>query len=362
MKILQVNKLYPPAVGGIEKTVGLLASGLSAQHTVRVLAIREGFGFGSLRQEGNIWVRRCGGFGKIARMPVSLSFFWYFFRESKQADVIHVHYPFPLAAFALWLFRPKADIFITWHSSVVRQKFLGKLVKPFVDWSLNAARGIITTFPRASSFYSELENFGNKTRAIPLSFDGAAALEKRHDQKNSLTYIHVGRLVYYKGLDTVLRAFARMSEGKLVIVGDGPLFDDLKNLSVELGADNRVDFLPDASDQQVSDLMKQADVFVLGSDHESEVFGMVQLEAMAAGLPIINTNLPTGVPWVARHNEHALTVEPADIGALAAAMKQMADSAPLRQRLSDEGRRRAGEFSIERMIQAHHDMYRGAIE
>lgn len=362
MKILQVNKLYPPAVGGIEKTVGQLARGLNATNQVSVLAIREGFGFGSVCNENGVKVMRCGGFGRIARMPVSLSFFWYFWRESKKADITHVHYPFPLVSVALWLFRPKAPVFITWHSSVVRQKFLGRLVKPFVDWTLKHASGIITTFPAASSFYAELGRYENKTEAIPLAFDGSVVSSRVEAEKNSLIFIHVGRLVYYKGLPTVMRAFAGVPEGELWIVGSGPLLDELKELAKNLHIEQRVRFISNASDQHVCELMAQADVFVLGSDHVSEVFGMVQLEAMAAGLPVINTQLPTGVPWVARDNVEALTVQPSNVEEMSIAMKKMTSSSGLRQRFSDAARIRASQFSSDRMIEAHRKFYQSALE
>jgi rhamnosyl/mannosyltransferase len=110
------------------------------------------------------------------------------------------------------------------------------------------------------------------------------------------------------------------------------------------------------------DMLRAAAVFVLPSHLRSEAFGLCQIEAMACGLPIVSTDLPTGVPEVNRHGESGLIVPPADPGALAAAIQALLENPELRLKMGEAGRRRADEhYTAERMTAAVVDVYRDAL-
>ena len=131
--------------------------------------------------------------------------------------------------------------------------------------------------------------------------------------------LFIGRLVPYKGVDVLLRAMARV-DATAWVVGDGPLRQALEGEAAGLGLADRVRFLGSLPDAEVVAHLHACDVFVLPSVTHAETFGMVQLEAMTCGKPVVSTNLRSGVPWVNRHEETGLVVEPGDAEGLADAL------------------------------------------
>jgi rhamnosyl/mannosyltransferase len=160
--------------------------------------------------------------------------------------------------------------------------------------------------------------------------------------------VSVGRLVYYKGFEYLLKAMTHV-RGSLVIVGDGPLRAKLQQLARELGVHNKVYFVGKVP-EAITVYYHAADVFALASIARSEAFGIVQIEAMAAGLPVVNTGLDSGVPSVSVHDHTGITVPPADPDSLAVALNRLLDNRELRQAFGDAGRRRVREeFALEKM-------------
>jgi rhamnosyl/mannosyltransferase len=170
--------------------------------------------------------------------------------------------------------------------------------------------------------------------------------------------ISVGRLVYYKGFDVLIRAMASV-RGKLLIVGDGPLRGELQALAVQLGVADKVVFAGEINNAGVTPYYHAADLFALASVARSEAFGIVQIEAMAAGLPVVNTSLDSGVPFVSLDGQTGLTVPPGNPQALAAAINRLLDDRGLRQSLGQAGVRRARqEFSLDTMLGRTLQLYR----
>jgi glycosyltransferase involved in cell wall biosynthesis len=158
----------------------------------------------------------------------------------------------------------------------------------------------------------------------------------------------VGRLVYYKGFKYLVRAMERV-QGKLVLVGEGPLRQSLEREVRERGLQARVFLLGRVPDLDA--YYKAADVFVLPSVARSEAFGIVQLEAMACGKPVVNTTLDSGVPFVSMHGISGVSVPPGDTDALAEAICLLLGDPELSSRYGDAGRKRVREqFGLETMI------------
>jgi rhamnosyl/mannosyltransferase len=152
--------------------------------------------------------------------------------------------------------------------------------------------------------------------------------------------VSLGRLVGYKGYDVLIRSMCDV-DGQATIIGEGPLLPELQQLATELGVAGRVHFVGRLARNEIRQLFHAAQVFAFPSVTEAEAFGIVQIEAMAAGLPVVNTSLATTVPLVARHDMEALTVAPGDAKALAEALNQILDQPALAHRLGAAGQARA---------------------
>ena len=151
-------------------------------------------------------------------------------------------------------------------------------------------------------------------------------------------WLCVGRLIYYKGLSVALAAL-RDVPGRLLVIGTGPMEAELRSRAVELGVADRVVFHGRASTDELVGAYRAATALWFPSTARSEGFGLVQVEAMASGCPVINTAIAgSGVPWVCRHEREGLTVPINDPAALAAAAKRILTEPGLRERLAGAGR------------------------
>jgi glycosyltransferase involved in cell wall biosynthesis len=174
--------------------------------------------------------------------------------------------------------------------------------------------------------------------------------------------LFVGRLVYYKGLEVLLEAMRRC-HGSLVIAGEGPLEATLRSIVSANGLARRVQFAGRVSDADLPALYRACDVFVLPSIAKTEAFGVVQIEAMAAGRPVVSTNLPTGVPWVNQDGVSGLVVPAGDPAALGAALERLLNDDALRLRLGERARLRAATmFSRERMVAAFKNLVETVVD
>jgi len=383
MSILHVNKLYHPWVGGVEKMVQSLAEGITELHgTVRRTAQNlsehefemavlccQPKGVGTEETINGVRVVRAGSFGILWGMPVSFDFFRRFKKLAPQFDILHIHHPFPLAAFALTLFplRKNQRLVVTYHSNVVRQRILNPLLNIFLRRMLTRADRIIVSSPNLMDSSAILQPFKEKTVIVPFGVDlknceldskQAATTQKIQKQYPGLKILFVGRLAYYKGLPYLLEAMARIAHGTLFLIGAGEKKNDLQLQAKRLGIEDRVQFLGHIPDNAVLSWLSACDILVLPSVEASEAFGLVQLEAMACGKPVINTALPTGVPWVSIHQETGLTVPPKDAKAFAGAMNKLIEDPALREKFGRNARRRVEEkFTLEQMIRETKNLY-----
>ena len=166
----------------------------------------------------------------------------------------------------------------------------------------------------------------------------------------AVRFLFVGRFAYYKGCDVLLEAFSQVENAELYLVGSGTIEDELRAKTKEYHLENRVHFLGKISEEELCRQYASCDVFVLPSVVRSEAFGLVQIEAMAFGKPVINTNLPSGVPYVSIDGKTGLTVEPGNAGALAEAMQWMVNHEEERIRMGTAARERMKkEYRLETM-------------
>lgn len=342
LRILQVNKAYYPHIGGIESLIKQYSEELSSLENVEVnvLVCRDGKGKTIRETVDGINVTRAGSFGTYFSCPVSFSFVKLFREMAKNSDVIEIHLPFPLADLALMLSGFKGRVVIAWHSDIVKQKKLMKILKPLLLHTLKRTDCIIVATEGHIKGSDYLKDYKKKCRVIPygitpekyLSIEKKPVLTKLLSNKNNVKVFFTGRLVYYKGVDVLLKAFSLVKDCELFIAGTGELEANLKKYVSAHSMNQKVHFLGFLSDETLRQAYADCDIFVLPSVAKSEAFGIVQLEAMVYGKPVINTNLPSGVPYVSLNNKTGFTVPFSEEKALAEAINILSSDKELREK------------------------------
>lgn len=363
LRVLQVGKFYPPYKGGMESHLEWLCRGLLPQADVQVVVASQ-TRRGSREVLDRIPVRRLGTLARAASTSITPGLA----REIRraEADVVHVHVPNPAAVLAVLRARPRGAVVTTYHSDIVRQRWLGRAFAPLQHLFLRRSAAIIATSPDYVASSPVLTRHRRRCRVIPHGIplegfgdgDGeeAADLRRRYGPRLVLA---VGRLIYYKGFDVLIRAMGGV-EGRLVIVGTGPMREELAALIRTEGLEDRVVLAGEVPD--VAPYYRACDVFALPAIARSEAFGIVQLEAMACGKPVINTRLDSGVPFVSRHQESGLTVAPGDAAELAGALNRLLQDPALAAAYGRAGRRRVEEeFSVEVMARRTLELYREVV-
>lgn len=341
LKILEVNKAYFPHIGGIETLVKQYSEELGQFNAqVRTLVCRDGKG-GTIRENvDGVPIVRAGSLGTYFSCPISFQFIKLFRKMAKNADIVHLNFPFPLADLALLLSGYKGKVAVTWHSDIVKQKKLLFFYKPLMKYLLNRADVIFTATEGHINGSDYLPEYREKCRIVPfgLTIEDYVNIEKKPilteklTDKNSVKIFFTGRLVYYKGVDVLLKAFTKVKNCELFIAGTGELEAKLKAYVESRKLTEKVHFLGFLPDIELKQAYADCDIFVLPSVVKSEAFGIVQLEAMVYGKPVINTNLPSGVPYVSIDGETGLTVPPSDAKALAKAINRLAGDKALREK------------------------------
>jgi len=357
VKILHVAKFYPPAAGGMERALGQLCAATSSESSITVAAAHNRVRTVVEELDG-VRVIRAGSLGRLCSRPLCPTLPVHIWRD--RYDCVVLHEPNPLGAAALIVHMP-ADRLVIWHhSDLARQRVTSRLYSGIqrtlyqrASCVIASSAALATSSPLVAGAQSAVIPFGIEAHKYQLNSHRLQPLiNQLQDRYPGPRFLFVGRLVYYKGVDVLLDAFARCA-GTLLILGKGPLEKRLRQRARESGIAARVHFLSEIPDDDLPAYYHAADVFVLPSTHRSEAFGIVQLEAMASGLPVVSTNLPTGVPWVNQHGITGLVVPPANPSALAQALQQLGQDRALRESFGSAGKRRVAEtFSIEQMVES----------
>jgi rhamnosyl/mannosyltransferase len=349
LKILHVYKDYYPVVGGIENHIGTLARAqVSKGDDVTVLVTNPGGLPGKTHMDG-VDVIRLWRLATVASTPLSFGFVPYLSRA--QPDITHLHFPYPVGEISQLIAGAGRPFVITYHSDIVRQQTLLRLYHPVLLWVLQRAASILAT----SNSYIEsspiLRQMCSKCVVVPLSVDPALFQKAQPliSPGSVPSLLFVGRHRYYKGLDDLIRVMPDLN-ARLLVGGDGPLRPSWEALCLELGVGEKVHFLGDVSNADLPRLYASADIFVLPANARAEAFGKVLLEAMAAGLPCVTTELGTGTSFVVQDGKTGFVVPPRQPGALRDAVNKLLEDVVLRRSMGEAGRRRVvNEFTVDKM-------------
>jgi rhamnosyl/mannosyltransferase len=363
MRILQIGKYYWPEKGGIETHLRALSSRLQEYAEVEVI-VAGGRSPAAKECIDGIQVERLATPLTLLGTPICPQLIARL--RQTDADLVHIHLPNPWAVVAYLLSGCRCPLVVSYHSDIVRQSYIEPAFRPFLHQFLKRAALIICSSENLLKFSCPLQEFRDRCVVVPYGIDPKQISRADPSKVNAILARHrepiilaVGRLVYYKGFEYLLAAMTQV-DASLIIVGRGPRKEALMQLASYLGVDNKVTILDQVED--VSPYYQAAEVFVLPSIARSEAFGIVQLEAMAAGKPVINTDLPSGVPSVSPHGMTGLTVEPGNWQALASAMNQLLDDPELCRRYGNAACQRVHEkFHISDMASLTWQVYVTAI-
>lgn len=349
MRVLHAYKIYRPDIeGGIPAVLSSLTQPADAT-THAILCARRRGAARNYKIDG-VAVEAVASLGTLFSTPIAPAYIPAFIRRARDVDVVVHHAPLPLNDAAVLLGLPdEVGLIVYWHADILGFHLLKPMMSPMIRRVLDRADRIIVSGQPMIDHSDLLRPHAAKCTVMPYgmqidhwyqpdaserpAIDALRRAKPRH-------IVSLGRLVGYKGFDVLIRAM-RDVDGHATIIGEGPCLQALQQLATELGVAGRVEFSGRLERDEIRRLFHASKVFAFPSVGEAEAFGIVQVEAMAAGLPIVNTALATTVPLVARHDQEALTVPPGNAGALAAALNRMLNEPQLAQRLGAGGQARA---------------------
>jgi glycosyltransferase involved in cell wall biosynthesis len=317
-------------------------------------------------ESGGIWVRRVRSFGQVIYAPVSPSFPAHLSDMVKafKPDILHLHLPNTSAFWNLAVVRAIPSV-IQWQSDVLPSKIDPRLrlayrfYRPLEQALLRHAVAVIVASEPYLRESSALRPHRSKCRVLTLGIEPSdllppdplrvEAIRRRFGERPLILF--VGRLAYYKGVDVLLQALVDVRDAALAVVGTGQERDRLIQSAAELGIQDRVHFPGYVEDHELPDWFSACRVFCLPSIERTEAFGMVLLEAMGYGRPLVTTRIKgSGVNWVNQEGETGLAVTPGNSRELAQALKKLLTNEQLATNLGSAGRDRLDKHFQIRLI------------
>lgn len=366
MKILQLGKFYP-IQGGVEKVMYDLMCGLSAEGIdcdMMCAALDLSREVVKINEHGRVLTFPT--IRKVAGTMIAPSIIGELRKICNNYDIIHVHHPDPMVGLALWMSGFKGKVVLHWHSDIVKQKVALALYKPIQNWLLKRADVVVGTTPVYLKESPHLKNVQNKTKCLPIGIEPivdvaeekVAELRKRYEGKKIV--FSLGRLVPYKGYEYLIEAGQYIGDDCVILIGGtGPLRKELEEKIQRLGLTGKVKLLGRVSDEDLPVYYHACDIYCMSSVQKTEAFGIVQIEAMSCGKPLIATNIPeSGVSWVNKHGVSGLNVTPMEPKELADAIHTILNNEETYQQLANGSRERFWEtFHIDKMIDGCKKIY-----
>ncbi len=381
MRVLHVGKYYPPFAGGMEYFLADLLRALPARGIAAAALVHDG----RPNRRGQrpdpadpLPVYRAPCHGQLLYAPLSPAFPFWLNRAIRafRPDLLHLHLPNTSAFWALalpaarrlpWILQWQADVVA---STIDRRLALAyRLYRPLEQRLLAASRAIIATSPPYLEASAALRPWRERCYVIPLGLEPARIPDPDPlAQARAATLwdgaafrvLAIGRLTYYKGHDILIRAAAELTDSRVLIVGTGDRRKRLAALIQSLGLDGRVELSGFQPETDLNALLASCDVLCLPSLERTEAFGLVLLEAMRFGKPVVVGDIPgSGAGWVVRQAGHGLLTPPGDPAALAAALRGLQRDPVRRETFGQSGAAALRDrFGIDRVAAAVADLYR----
>ena len=349
MRILQIGKFFPIR-GGVEKVMYDLMMGLSGRDIQcdMLCAVTENHPSGIVPLNQYARLQCMPVLFKLSGTMISPAMIFRLRKIKRKYNIIHIHHPDPMACLSLFLSGYKGKVVLHWHSDILKQKTWLKLYKPLQRWLIKRADVIVGTTPVYVQQSPYLKNVQHKTNYIPIGVDElitdpdlTVQLKERYAGRKII--FSLGRLVPYKGYEYLIEAAQYLDDTYLILIGgDGPLMGELQHLIDTLGVGRKVlleGYIKD--DKVTASYFMACDLFCLSSIMKTEAFGIVQIEAMSCGKPVVATRIAeSGVSWVNEDGVTGFNVEPQNAEALAEAIERILSDPQRYAKLSAGARHR----------------------
>ena len=351
--VLILTRFYPPHKGGVEVVAQHHAKYFQKlNYKVHVLCFHKNTKKYFLRTKGE-YHETITSFKPTFNIQSFLFSFCYFIYalykclSASKNTIIEIHHPSPLDSFIVSLscYFKKIRLITTYHADIMNKNKILELLSLFwIKRSLQKSKKIIFTSNALLNKVTKKYPIFPQAVCIPIEAPFLCkSVPKNRDPKAPFTVLFIGRLVGYKGVQYLIEALSELKNVKLHIFGTGPLKSSLQDLTQTQQLQNSVSFHENLSEEHKIKLLEHCHCLVLPSINQAEAFGVVQLEALCYALPVINTQLPTGVPEVSVHLKSGLTVEPKNVAALQEALRLLQTDLQLYHTLS-QGAQKQGQF------------------
>lgn len=366
MKILHLGKFYSPIEGGIESINRFIVETF-VDNQQRIISFNNEHKSTEDTIEG-VPVVRASSQGVLASQPVSIKYYWELRRNLKMfnPDVVHLHYPNPLAALYLLLNRKNYKLIVHWHSDIIAQRLIYKIIRPIERILLQKADKIIATSPNYLDASECLQKYRDKVTIIPCSIDeDRFKLQDNDFEKinkikqqygNKPIVFFIGRHVEYKGIRYLLESEALVKEDCVfLIAGQGLLTNSLKAKYNS----KRIHWIGKLSDDELRYYYHAASLFAFPSITRNEAFGVVLAEAMFCGCPALTFTIEgSGVNWVSLNNVTGIESPNKDSKTFALAIDKLLKNASLFTEYSKNAKLRVENlFTKERVSQLYREVY-----
>ncbi len=369
LNVLQIGKYYHPYKGGIENHQRDLCKGLKEEFEIEIVAANTSF---RTKKEiiDDIPVIRAGRVLNLSSTAICPTFSKYI--KDRCPDVVHVHCPNPMGVISYFSIKSKHKLIVTFHNDIVRQKYSLKLYKPILKRFLDRAERIIVHNRIIAESSTVLSEYLAKITEIPAGIDPEEYKSTLNSEKIKRDFqeqygdriiLFIGRLVEFKGVKYLIEAMKGV-DAQLIIIGYGPLEKGLKNFSEECCINNKVTFVTEHTHEEKIAYLHASKMLCMPSIGKNESFGIVQLEAMVCGKPVINTSIQgSASSYISLHNETGLTVTPKNSEELAEAINRLLSDPEFAVNLGNNGRKRVlKSFTKELNTKKNLDVYREVLD
>lgn len=364
MRVLHFYRTsFPDTMGGIEQVIHQIALGSSKLGVQTDVLSLSADNHAQVTQMDGYQIHRAKLDVQIASTGFSVSAFGKYTELARRADIIHFQFPWPFMDLVHFATRVKKPTVVSYQSDIVRQKTLLKFYKPVMHRFLASVDGIVASSPNYLATSEVLQRHRDKVTVIPNGLERSSyppasemLLDYWRERLGPKFFLFVGVIRYYKGLHVLLEA-ARDTNFPIVIVGAGPVEQELKAQAEQLGLSN-VHFLGLLPDDDKIALLTLSYALVFPSHLRSEAFGVSLVEGAMYGKPLISCEIGTGTTYINIDGETGLSVPPSNPAALRHAMQTLWNNEEMAAAMGQRAERRYQDlFTAEHMVSSYVDLY-----